>query len=526
MVETCIQYGQDARDALRRGVTKLARTVKVTLGPSGKAVAIQNSCDSPSFSRDGATVASQIILNNPIENMGAQMIKEVAARCSIDAGDGTTTAIVYAEAIFLQGLRNVAAGANPIEVQSGIAKAVMVIVTELKRISRTVTTPSDIARVGFCAAHQDEDILLILAKAIDLVGGTGVITVEEGQSRETVVEYLQGMQFNKGYASSYFVTDQPKLNCTLEDAFVLIHENKLNSAVKLLPLLSKVAEAGKPLLIIAEDFSSDVLATLIINISRAALKVCAVRAPSFGSSRKDLLDDIAMLTKGRAITDVLGLDIEKLGLEDLGRAKKIVVDSNTTTIIVDSNHSAVMNARLAELKKEIDSHPDKYEQQLLRERVARLSGGIAQIIVGGSTEPEIKARKARFDDAVHACRAAVEEGILPGGGSAVLRTRKLLLALKRSCVGDEQVGVDIIWKAVAAPIIQIARNAGHNGSVVADVVEQSTELNYGFDAITGEYGNLIEMGVLVSTKVERIAFEKAASIAGLLLNTAAVISRI
>jgi chaperonin GroEL len=521
-----IVFENDARERILRGVQKLARAVKVTLGPSGRVVVCEKSFGAPTVTKDGVTVAKEIELDDAYENMGAQMVKEVASRASKEAGDGTTTATVYAESIFQEGLKNITAGANANEVRRGIDLAVSTLVDELKRMSKKVSSSKEIAQVGMCSANQDEQIGKIIADAMDKVGKDGVITVEEGKSLETEVELLEGMQFDKGYLSPHFVTDPSRMECVLEDAYVLIHEKKVSSAKDLIPILSKIAESGRALLIIAEDVESEALATLVVNKLRGVLKVCAVKAPGFGDRRKAMLEDIAVLTGGRAIMEELGFDIEKMDLADLGRAKKIVVAKDDTTIIEGAGKPADIKGRIEMLKAQIAETTSDYDREKLQERLAKLSGGVAQINVGAATEVEMKEKKARVEDALHACRAAVEEGILPGGGVAVIRARKALEAARKKAKGDERVGVDIVFRAVAAPIKQIASNTGLDGSIVLSKVEENSSANFGFNAATQEYGDLVAMGVIVPTKVERVALQMAASVSGLLLTTDAVIAEI
>ncbi len=520
-----ITFDSEAREAIRRGVHKLARAVRTTLGPSGRVVVLEKSFGSPTVTKDGVTVAKEIELENALENIGAQMVKEVASKSSKDAGDGTTTATIYAEQIFSEGLKNITAGANANQIKRGIDKAVTAIIGELHKMSKKVSDSSEIAQVGTCSANQDKAIGKIVADAMDKVGKDGVITVEEGKSLDTYVDLVEGMQFDKGYLSPHFATDQARQECVLEDAYVLIHEKKISSAKDLVPVLGKIAEQGKAVLLVAEDLGGEALATLVVNKLRGVLKVCAVKAPGFGDRRKAMLEDIATLTGGRAIMEELGIDLEKLELSDLGRAKKIVVDKENTTIIEGAGKTADIKGRIEALKRQIDNTTSDYDCEKLQERLAKLAGGVAQINVGAATESEMKEKKARVEDAMHACRAAVEEGILPGGGVAILRARKALDKIA-GLVGDEKLGVDIVCRAVAGPIKQIAVNAGHDGSVVAQNVETNKAANYGFNALTAEYGDMIKMGVLVPTKVERIALQNAASIAGLLLTTDAVVSEI
>jgi chaperonin GroEL len=521
-----IIFDAEAREAIRRGVRKLAHAVKVTLGPSGRVVVLEKSFGSPTVTKDGVTVANEIELEDPYENMGAQMVKEVASKTSTVAGDGTTTATIYAEAIYDEGLKNVTAGANANAIRRGIDKAVEAVVEELRKMSKKVSSTKEIAQVGSISANNDTTLGGIIAEAMEKVGKDGVITVEEGSGLDTHVELVEGMQFDKGYLSPHFVTDVQTMSAVLEDAYVLIHEKKLSSAKDLLPVLGKVAESGKALLIIAEDIDGEALATLVINRLRGILKVVAVKAPGFGDRRKALLQDIATLTGGTAVMEELGINLEKMELSELGRAKKITVDKENTTIIEGAGTTKAIQGRIEAIKREIESTTSDYDREKLQERLAKLSGGVAQIQVGAATEAEMKEKKGRVEDAVHACRAAVEEGILPGGGVAVLRARKVLDKLRKSLEGDEKIGADIIFRAVSAPIKQIADNAGLDGSIVASKVEEASETNFGFNALTGEYGDMIKFGVLVPTKVERSALQNAASISGLLLTTDALISEL
>jgi chaperonin GroEL len=514
-----ISYDNDAREKILRGVQKLAKAVKVTLGPSGRVVVLEKSFGAPTVTKDGVTVAKEIELEDAYENIGAQMVKEVAGKASKDAGDGTTTATVYAEAIFQEGLKNITAGANANAVKRGIDKAVDTVVSELKRMSKPVKDSKEIAQVGTCSANQDTQVGGIIAEAMDKVGKDGVITVEEGKSLETEVELLEGMQFDKGYLSPHFVTNPAAMECVLEDAYVLIHEKKISSAKDMLPLLGKLAESGKSLLIVAEDIEGEALATLVVNRLRGVLKVCAVKAPGFGDRRKAMLEDIAVLTGGTAIMEELGINLENMALNELGRAKKITIDKDNCTIVEGGGKTKDIQGRIEQIKAQIEITSSDYDREKLQERLAKLAGGVAQINVGAATEVEMKEKKARVEDALHACRAAVEEGILPGGGVAVLRARKALEKLRKGLEGDEATGVDIVLRALPAPIKQIVANCGLDGSVVAQKVEESSDTNYGFNAVTHEYTDLVKAGVIVPTKVERVALQNAASIAGLLLTT-------
>ncbi len=521
-----IAFDTDAREKMLAGVKKLAKAVKVTLGPSGRVVVLQKSFGSPTVTKDGVTVAKEIELDDAYENMGAQMVKEVASKSSKDAGDGTTTATIYAESIFAEGLKSITAGANANQVKRGIDKAVASIVDELKKMSKNVSSSGQIAQVGTCSANQDEQIGTIIAEAMDKVGKDGVITVEEGKSLETEVELLEGMQFDKGYLSPHFVTDTANMEAVLEDCYILVHEKKISSAKDLLPVLSKVAESGKSLLIIAEDVESEALATLVVNKLRGVLKVAAVKAPGFGDRRKAMLEDIATLTGAQPVMEELGIDLEKLDVKDLGRAKKVTVTKDETTIVEGAGKTADIKGRIETIKAQIENTSSDYDREKLQERLAKLAGGVAQVNVGAATEVEMKEKKARVEDALHACRAAVEEGILPGGGVAVLRARKALDALRKAAKGDERIGIDIVDRAVVAPVKQIATNCGLDGSVIAHEVLANNDTAFGYNALTHEYGDLVKMGVIVPTKVERVALQNAASIAGLLLTTDAAVVEI
>ena len=524
MAAKTIKFDSEAREAIRRGIAKLAKAVRTTLGPSGRVVILEKSFGSPTITKDGVTVAKEVEIEDPLENIGAQMVKEVASKASKDAGDGTTTATIYAESIFTEGLKNITAGANANQVKRGIDKAVDALVADFEKASKKITSSEEIAQVGTCAANQDEQIGEIIAEAMDKVGKDGVITVEEGKSLDTTVELVEGMQFDKGYVSPHFVTDPARMESVLEDAYVLIHEKKISSAKDLVPLLGKIAESGKSLLIVAEDIEGEALATLVVNRLRGVLQVCAVKAPGFGDRRKAMLEDIATLAGGRAIMEELGIELEKIDLSDLGRVKKIVADKENTTLIEGAGKPSAIKGRIEAIKAEIDRSTSDYDIEKLQERLAKLAGGVAQINVGAATESEMKEKKARVEDAMHACRAAVEEGILPGGGIAILTARKALDKL--AAKDDEKVGVDIVRRAISAPIKQIAENAGLDGSVVASNVENKNEASYGYNALTHEYGDMIQMGVIVPAKVERIALQNASSIAGLLLTTDAVVTEI
>jgi chaperonin GroEL len=521
-----IAYDRDARERILQGIRKLSKAVKVTLGPSGRVVILEKSFGAPTVTKDGVTVAKEIELEDPYENMGAQMVKEVASKSSKDAGDGTTTATIYAEAIFLEGLKNITAGANANQVKRGIDAAVKAIVDELAAMSKPVKDSKEIAQVGTCSANQDFEIGKIIAQAMEKVGKDGVITVEEGKSLETEVELLEGMQFDKGYLSPHFVTDMTNMEAVLEDCYVLIHEKKLSSAKDLIPILGKIAETGKSLLIIAEDIDGEALATLVVNKLRGVLKVCAVKAPGFGDRRKAMLEDIAILTGGTAIMEELGIDVEKLEIGELGRAKKVTITKDDTTVVQGGGKTKDIQGRISLIRSQIENSGSDYDVEKLQERLAKLAGGVAQINVGAATEVEMKEKKARVEDALHACRAAVEEGILPGGGVSVLRARKALDAARKKVKGDEKLGMDIIYRALAFPIKQIATNCGLDGSLIAAKVEENDSVSFGYNALTNEFGDLVKMGVIVPTKVERVALQNAGSIAGLLLTTDAAITDI
>ena len=521
MAAKMIEFDTQARESIRRGVHTLAQAVKVTLGPSGRNVVIEKSFGSPTVTKDGVTVAKEIELEDPFENLGAQLVKEVASKTSTVAGDGTTTATVYAEAIYDEGLRNVTAGANPTQLKRGIEKAVEAVLGYLKNMSVKVENSKQIAQVGTSSANQDSQIGQMIADAMDKVGKDGVITVEEGKGLDTTVDLVEGLQFDKGYVSPHFA-DPQTMECTFEDCHILIHEKKISAIKDLLPILGKVAEAGKALLIIAEDIEGEALATLVVNKLRGTLKVVAVKAPGFGDRRKAMLEDIAIVTGGKAIFEELGISLETLELKDLGRAKKVTIEKEATTIIQGGGKSDQIKGRIEQIKNEIDRTTSEYDQEKLQERLAKLAGGVALIKVGAPTEAAMKEKKARVEDALHACRAAVEEGILPGGGVSVLRAIPAIDKLKLE--GDEKIGADIVKRALFAPIKQISENAGVDGSIVAQKVLENKDTSFGFNALTHEYGDMIKMGVIVPTKVERTALTNASSIASLLLTTDAIIS--
>ncbi|OHB63034.1 MAG: chaperonin GroL [Planctomycetes bacterium RBG_13_50_24] len=519
-----IAFGTDARAAIQKGVKKLAKAVKITLGPCGRNVVLEKSYGSPLVTKDGVTVAKEIELEDAYENMGAQMVKEVASKTSDVAGDGTTTATILAESIFDEGLKNITAGANPMQVKRGIEKGVEQIVKELQKMSTPIESTKQIEQVATCSANQDVEIGKKLAEAMDKVGKDGVITVEEGQSIETTVDLLEGMQFDKGYLSPHFINNLENMSVVLEKPYILVHEKKINSIKSLVPLLEKVAKQGKPLLLIAEDVEGEALATLVVNKLRGILQVAAVKAPGFGDRRKALLSDIATLTGGDAIFEDLGLQLENIELRQLGMAKRVTIDKDSTTIIEGGGSTEAIKGRIEQIKNEIDNSTSDYDIEKLQERLAKLAGGVAQINVGAATEAEMKEKKARVEDALHACRAAVEEGILPGGGVAMLRALPALDKIKVS--GDEKIGVDIVRRAVVAPIKQIAENAGLDGSIVAQKVMESKDKNFGYDALAKQYGDMVKFGVIVPTKVERAALQNGASIASLLLTTDAIVSEI
>jgi chaperonin GroEL len=519
-----IAFGTDARAAIREGVKKLAKAVKITLGPCGRNVVLEKSFGSPTVTKDGVTVAKEIELEESYENMGAQMVKEVASKTSTVAGDGTTTATILAESIFDEGLKNITAGANAMQVKRGIDRGVESIVEELQEMSTPVESSKQIEQVATCSANQDVEIGKKLAEAMDKVGKDGVITVEEGQSLETTVELVEGMQFDKGYLSPHFINNLENMTVVLDRPYILVHEKKISSVKSLVPLLEKVAKQGKPLLVVAEDVEGEALATLVVNKLRGVLQVAAVKAPGFGDRRKAMLSDIAVLTGGEAIFEDLGLELESIDLKMLGRAKRVTIDKDTTTIIEGGGSTDAIKGRIEQIKNEIDKSTSDYDIEKLQERLAKLAGGVAQINVGAATESEMKEKKARVEDALHACRAAVEEGILPGGGVPMLRALRALDKIKVS--GDEQIGVDIVRRAIVAPIKQIAQNAGLDGSIVAQKVMENKEKNFGYDAMRKEYGDMIKFGVIVPTKVERIALQNGASIASLLLTTDAVVTEI
>ena len=518
-----LSFDESARQSLLRGVEKLAKAVKATLGPSGRNVILDKKFGSPTITKDGVTVAKEIELEDACENMGAQLVREVASKTSDIAGDGTTTATVLAESIYREGLKNVTAGANPTSIQRGIQKAVEAVVSELARISKKVKDSSEIAQVATVSANWDKTIGQIIADAMDKVGKDGTITVEEAKSIETTLDVVEGMQFDKGYLSPYFVTNAESLEAVLENAYILIHEKKISSLKDMLPLLEKVAKAGKPLLIIAEDVEGEALATLVVNKLRGTLQVAAVKAPGFGDRRKAMLEDIAVLTGGRCITEDLGIKLENIDLNDLGKAKRIVIDKENTTIIEGEGKNADIQGRVTQIRRQIDETTSDYDREKLQERLAKLAGGVAVINVGAATETEMKEKKARVEDALHATRAAVEEGIVPGGGVALIRAQKALDGL--TLEGDEQIGLEIVRRAVEQPLRTLADNAGKEGALIVQEVKKRKGTE-GYNVVSGEYEDLIKAGVVDPAKVTRSALQNASSISGLLLTTEALVTEI
>jgi chaperonin GroEL len=518
-----IVHGEDSRQAILRGINVLANAVKITLGPKGRNVVLEKKFGSPLITKDGVTVAKEIELKDPLENMGAQMVKEVASKTSDIAGDGTTTATILAQAIFREGVKTVAAGANPMAVKRGIDKAVAVASEQIKKLSKPVTGEM-IAQVATVSANNDATIGNIIAEAMKKVGKDGVITVEEARTIETTLDVVEGMQFDRGYLSPYFVTDPDRMQCVLENSFILICEKKVSTMKDLLPILEQVSKLGRPLLIVAEDVEGEALATLVVNKLRGTLQAAAVKAPGFGDRRKAMLDDIAILTKGRAITEDLGIKLENITLEDLGTAKKIVIDKDNTTIVEGGGKRPAIEGRVKQLRAQVEETTSDYDREKLQERLAKLVGGVAIIKVGAATETEMKEKKARVEDAMHATRAAVEEGIVPGGGVAFLRSIPALEKLELE--GEEQIGVSIIKRALEEPLRLIASNAGHEGAVVVAKVRESKQANFGFNAESEDYTDMISAGILDPAKVTRSALQNAASIAGLLLTTEALISEI
>src|SRR5215217_330809 len=518
-----VKFGTDARAKMLRGVETLANAVKVTLGPKGRNVVLDKSFGAPRITKDGVTVAKEIELSDKFENMGAQMVREVASKTSDIAGDGTTTATILAAAIVREGGKAVAAGMNPMDLRRGVDMAVAAVVADLEKQSKKVTTSEEIAQVGTISSNGDAEIGRMLAEAMQKVGNEGVITVEEAKSLETELDVVEGMQFDRGYISPYFITDADKMRCTLEEPYVLVHEKKLSSLQNLLPLLESVVQSGKPLLVIAEDVEGEALATLVVNKLRGGLKVAAAKAPGFGDRRKAMLEDIAVLTAGQVISEDLGIKLENVTLEMLGRAKRVVLEKENTTIIDGAGSKEEIQGRIAQIKAQIEETTSDYDREKLQERLAKLAGGVAVIRVGGSTEIEVKERKDRVDDAMHATKAAVEEGVVPGGGVALLRSARALKGLEHEH-NDPRVGIEIVLKALEAPIRQIAENAGVEGSIVVGKLADSADANWGYDAQAGEYTDLVARGVIDPTKVVRNALQGAASVAGLLITTEAMVA--
>ena len=520
-----VRFSVDARDKMLRGVDILAHAVRITLGPKGRNVVLDKSWGSPRITKDGVTVAKEIELNDKFENMGAQMVREVASKTSDEAGDGTTTATVLAHAIVREGSKGVAAGMNPMDLKRGVDLAVEAVVADLQKNSKKVTSNEEIAQVGTISANGDAEIGRFLADAMKKVGNEGVITVEEAKSLETELEIVEGMQFDRGYISPYFVTDAEKMRVEMEDPYILIYEKKLSGLQELLPLLEAVVKVGKPLVIIAEDVEGEAIATLVVNKLRGGLKVAAVKAPGFGDRRKAMLEDIAILTGGTMVSSDLGVKLENVTIQMLGRTKKVTIDKENTTIINGAGKKADIEARITQIKAQIEDTTSDYDREKLQERLAKLAGGVAVIRVGGATEVEVKERKDRVDDAMHSTKAAVEEGILPGGGVALLRATRVLEKLKGDNE-DQKHGIDIVRKAISWPARQIAANAGDDGSIVVGKILEKDTYAYGYDAQTGEYGNLVSKGIIDPTKVVRAALQGAASVAGLLITTEAMVAEL
>ncbi len=517
-----LEYGVEARAAIQKGVKKLARAVKVTLGPKGRTVILDKKFGSPVITKDGVTVAKEIELEDPFENMGAQMVREVASKTSDMAGDGTTTATVLAEAIFDEGLKMVTAGANPMAIKRGIDAAVEAVVDKFKETSDDVKESKEIAAVGTISANSDPTIGNLIAGAMDKVGKDGVITVEEAKGMETTLEVVEGMQFDRGYLSPYFITDAEKMECVLDEPQILIFEKKISALRDLLPLLETIAKTGKPLLVIAEDVEGEALATLVVNKIRGIFKCAAVKAPGFGERRKAMIEDIAVLTDGRAITEDLGIKLENIQMEDLGSAKQVKIDKDDTTIVGGAGSDDAIKGRIAQIKRQIDDTTSDYDREKLQERLAKIAGGVAVISVGAATETEMKEKKARVEDALSATRAAVEEGIVPGGGVIFVRVMNALDHLKLE--GEEKIGADIVRKALQSPLRQIADNSGEEGSLVVQKVKDADDFNFGFNAETNQYEDLVAAGIIDPTKVVRLALQHAASITGLLLTTEALVT--
>ena len=518
-----VKFGTDARAKMLRGVETLANAVKVTLGPKGRNVVIEKSFGAPRITKDGVTVAKEIELSDKFENMGAQMVREVASKTNDIAGDGTTTATILAAAIVREGGKAVAAGMNPMDLKRGVDMAVAAVVDDIKSRAKKVTTSEEIAQVGTIASNGDKEIGRMLAEAMQKVGNEGVITVEEAKSLETELDVVEGMQFDRGYISPYFITDADKMRAVLEDPYILIHEKKLSNLQSLLPVLESVVQSGKPLLVIAEDVEGEALATLVVNKLRGGLKVAAVKAPGFGDRRKAMLEDIAILTAGQVISEDLGIKLENVTLDMLGRAKRVVIEKENTTVVDGSGSKEEIQGRIGQIKAQIEETTSDYDREKLQERLAKLAGGVAVIRVGGATEVEVKERKDRVDDAMNATRAAVEEGIVPGGGVALLYAGKALSSLK-SQNDDQRFGIDLVRKAIQAPARQIAENAGADGSVVVGKLLESNDVNWGFDAQSGEYTDLVAAGIIDPVKVVRTALQDAASVSGLLITTEAMVA--
>ncbi|MBM4084672.1 MAG: chaperonin GroEL [Planctomycetes bacterium] len=520
-----LMFDAEARKKIQKGVAQLAEAVKVTMGPTGRCVILEKSYGSPKVTKDGVTVSKEIELKDPFENMGAKMVNEVASKTSDVAGDGTTTATVFAESIYNEGLKFITAGANAMAVKRGIDKSVETVVEEFKKLSKKVQTSNEIAQVGTVAANNDQSIGKLLADAMDKVGKDGVITVEEAKSIETKLDVVEGMQFDKGYISPYFVTDAQNMEAVLEDAYILIHEKKISSLREMLPLLEKLAASGQPFLIIAEEVEGEALAALVVNKLRGVLKCAAVKAPGFGDRRKAILQDIAILTGGKFVSEDLGVKLETLGLNEMGQAKKITIDKDNTTVVEGAGKKSEIQARIAQIKKQIEETTSDYDREKLQERLAKLAGGVAVIKVGAATETEMNEKKARVEDALHATRAAVEEGVIPGGGVACIRAIPAVEKLKDRLRGDEKLGADIIAKALEIPARTIAENSGAHGAVVASEIAEK-ETNVGFDAATGEYVDMLKAGIIDPTKVTRSALQNAASVAGLLLTTETMVTEL
>jgi len=526
MASKDVKFSSDARDRMLRGVDILANAVKVTLGPKGRNVVIDKSFGAPRITKDGVTVAKEIELKDKFENMGAQMVKEVASKTNDLAGDGTTTATVLAQAIVREGVKSVAAGMNPMDLKRGIDKAVEQVVSELVKMSTKIKTSKEISQVGTISANGDATIGEIIAKAMDKVGKEGVITVEEAKGMETELDVVEGMQFDRGYLSPYFITNADKMTVELQNPYILIHEKKLSSLQPLLPVLEAVVQTSRPLLIVAEDIEGEALATLVVNKLRGGLKVAAVKAPGFGDRRKAMLEDIAVLTSGEVISEETGIKLENVTLQMLGQAKLVTIDKDNTTVVDGLGKKNDINARCEQIRRQVEDTTSDYDREKLQERLAKLAGGVAVIKVGGATEVEVKEKKDRVDDALHATRAAVEEGIVPGGGVALLRASKTLAKLEITGHDDQKVGIEIVRRALAAPIRQIAENAGEDGAVIAGKVAESKDVNFGFDAQSGKYVDMVKAGIVDPTKVVRVALQDAASIAGLLITTEAMVAEL